>query len=258
MRKLLASGLVSLVLSLSLLAENPEKTSLRKGRVGRIIDGDTIELVDKTRLRFANTNSPEKDSSLYRNSLAYVNGLVGREILFEELGKDRNRIVARIYSQSSYVNLESVRQGYSSKFMVQENELRLFDRAERQAIEREIGIWKKSPYFGKLGISLDPEEDSVTIENISFDKTKNPISINGWQMKDESRETYIFPDLSLGSITIFSGPSAKRAIDSGKVAKGKIIWTPKNVWNNNRDTFYLFDSQGRIVTYYSYGYEESK
>jgi micrococcal nuclease len=71
--------------------------------------------------------------------------------------------------------------------------------------------------------------------------------VNGWTIKDESRKTYTFGNRSLGEIKINSLPGTDNSTD--------IYWNSEiNIWNNDRDSLYLFDSEGNIVHYESYGY----
>ncbi len=68
-----------------------------------------------------------------------------------------------------------------------------------------------------------------------------PVSLDGWRLTDEgANHVYGFAETTLpagGSVTIATGTAA-----------GDIKWKNDNVWNNDGDTAYLYDSAGRLVS----------
>ena len=80
------------------------------------------------------------------------------------------------------------------------------------------------------------------IEIINLCKEAN---ILGWKLKDESRKVYTFQNITLGRISLHSGSEAH---------SGSLFWTSQEVWNNDRDTIYIFDKDGKLVYHESYGY----
>lgn len=216
-----------------------------KVTIKRVIDGDTFVLTDNRTSRLLNINAPEKSSVLASNSYVYLKKLEGKEIEIEITAKDKyNRSLSRVYTPE-YINLEMTKQGLVSKFLVQKNELKAFDSAEKEAIEKEKGIWRKSPYYGCFRITINQKAENVTIRN-----TCKPISLEGWLMKDESRKTYTFPKIESGTINInsFSGN------DKNPLSRNLFWNSSTSVWNDDRDTLYLFDERNRIAAHYSYGY----
>src|SRR5690606_25072564 len=110
-----------------------------------------------------------------------------------------------------------------------------FRDAELEAINEERGIWKKSKYSNCFQISLNYEEEILTISN-----NCEPIKITNWIVKDESRKRYKFEDLSIGKINLHSA----QGIDN----KTDVFWNLNtNVWNNDADTVYLIDNENAIV-----------
>jgi micrococcal nuclease len=216
----------------------PRETAI----IARVIDGDTIVLSDNRTLRFLNINAPEKSSILATFAYNFLKQYENKKIEFEITNKDiYNRSLAKIYSPS-YLNLLLVKEGFASKFLVQKDELKAFDSAERQAIEEEKGIWKKSPYFICMNVSLFPKWDLVYLKNLC-----SSINLSGWLIKDESRKTLSLPPIVLGELVIHSSKGVSNSTD--------LFWNSStSVWNDNRDTFYLFDDRNRIAAHYSYGY----
>ena len=236
---LLITGLIANTIYLfSLLNE----ANLESAVVERVIDGDTIVLQDGRQLRLANINSPEKSSSLYPSSLREIKKLENQTIQIEILGLDKyQRYLGRIYSPN-YLNLELVYTGMASKFLVDEKVLKEFSKAEKQAIENQEGIWNHSIYYGCFSSEIDKNEEFLVITN-----NCQTINLKNWILKDESRKTFVFPEIEAGEITIHS--------EEGENTKEELFWNSKtNIWNNDRDSLYLFDEEGKIAHYDSYGY----
>ncbi len=210
--------------------------------VSRVIDGDTLKLSDGRTIRLLNINSPEKGMPGANLAAEFLKSFGNKTIEMESTGTDRyKRILARLYSPQ-YLNLEIVESGLASKFLVQNSELSAFAKAEENAIKNSLGIWNKSEYFGCIYTSTDRFEEKITIKN-KCPETK----ISGWMLKDESRKTYYFGNISFSEITLHSGKGEDNATD--------IFWNSEtNIWNDDRDSLYLFEPDGRIVHYEVYGY----
>lgn len=219
--------------------ENERETVL----VARVIDGDTLTLEDGRKVRLANINSPEKGLPNYEQSLNFLKIYENQTIEIEIIKKDKYyRELARIYSSSTYINLELVELGLANKFLVQQDELKEFDKAEKSAIEGSKGIWQKSPHFSCLESEIDEQGEIVTLTNLC-----DSLNIENWTITDESTKEYKFGKIELEVIKIHSG--------NGKDTETEIFWNAKtNVWNNDRDSLYLFDEEGKIAHYNSYGY----
>jgi endonuclease YncB( thermonuclease family) len=213
-----------------------------KVNISRIIDGDTIELSDGRKIRLSNVNSPEKGDNGYNISVDYLKKFEGEEAEIEIMGIDRyGRNLARIYGPE-YINLELIKSGFSLKFLVDKSELEIFNNAERDAIDRERGIWKKSPHFNCLDVDIDFIEEVIEILNKC-----DLINIGEWVLRDESRKNYKFKERKIGKLTFHTWKGNDNSSD--------VFWNfEDNVWNNDRDSLYIFDENWRIVYYESYGY----
>ena len=247
MRKSLAfvlalSCVSALFLSISQFSSSPFQRE--RVTLARVIDGDTFETGDKRIIRLANINAPEKGTPNAAQAQALLRLFESREVELETLSTDRyGRTLARLYAPE-YVNRELVATGLATKFLVAEDEQADFARAEHQAIAEQRGIWQHSPAYGCMNADIDARAERVILSNHCA-----PLNITRWLLKDESRKFYLFRERSLSSqpLNIIVG----KGTDTASVA----YWDTANVWNNERDTLYLFDSEGRIVHVQDYGYD---
>jgi micrococcal nuclease len=210
--------------------------------ISRVIDGDTLKLEDGRTVRLLNINTPEHGVIGWNLSYLFLKSFENKSVTLEIIGLDKyKRSLARIYAPD-YLNLELVKSGMSSKFLVQDSELAAFSDAEESAIENSMGIWKKSSLYSCFSSDIDKYNEIISLKNKC-----DPTKVNGWTIKDESRKTYAFGDISLGEIRIHSLHGNDNSTD--------IYWNSEiNIWNNDRDSLYIFDSEGNIVHYESYGY----
>lgn len=237
--------LISVLISVFIFIIVFDFSSLEKREsafVSRVIDGDTIELSDRRIIRLLNVNSPEKNTEESKLSLDFLKKIENKYIEIEITGKDKySRYLARIYAPD-YINLKIVQDGLASKFLVDSSELKKFEKAENEAIKNEKGIWQHSDFFGCISTEINYEDEYIILKNSCKD-----INFKNWKLKDESRKVYLFNNISFNEIKLFSS--------KGKDTNGEIYWnSSQNIWNNDRDSLYLFDDENKIAHYNSYGY----
>ncbi|MEI6850300.1 MAG: thermonuclease family protein [archaeon] len=211
--------------------------------ISRVIDGDTLELDDGRIIRLLNINSPEKGVIGAEKSAEFLSSFQSNQVEIEITGKDKYfRNLAKLYTPN-YINLELVQKGLASKFLVQKDELKQFADAEKNAIQNSSGIWEKSYSFNCFNSSIDYKNEIITLENHC-----PSISTENWTLKDESRTTYYFKrNISSNLFRIHSGFGIDNSTD--------IFWNSKQpIWNNDRDSLYLFDENKKLVHYETYGY----
>jgi len=216
--------------------------NLETAVVARVIDGDTLTLEDGRTIRLLNINSPEKGSPGYESSLNFLKLLENKSIEIETTSSDKyNRVLARIYAPN-YINLELVRKGLATKFLVQNSETKEFAKAEQQAIEDSNGIWERSEFSNCITSEIDEKAEITALIN-----TCPSIDLKDWIISDESSKTYKFPSHVIGKVNLHSAEGNDNQTD--------LFWGKKtNVWNNDRDTLYLFDNYGKLVHHSAYGY----
>jgi len=210
--------------------------------VEEVIDGDTLVIENDERVRLLNTNAPEKGEKGYEEAKKFLSTLINVTVEMEELPPDKyGRKLARIFT-SEYINLEIVKKGLATKFLVDPSELKEFDEAEKQAVKDSLGMWEKSDYSGCFLTEIKAKEEIIHIENIC-----GKMNLKDFTIKDESRKRYKFQDTSSSEVNLHTF--------EGKDNETDIFWgLGKNVWNNDRDTFYLLDPQGKLAHFHTYGY----
>ena len=239
---LLISLILVFLIALDLRLLNSNQNLREKVILSRAIDGDTISLNDGRIIRLLNINSPEKDSPLSLKSIELMKSLENKTLEIEITGQDKyKRYLARVYFPD-YLNLYLIRQGLASKFLVDESELTIFFDAEEEAIKLSRGIWTKSKSYGCIHSKIDQIKERVIINNSCPN-----LNFANWQLKDESRKIFVFPNISFISLTLNSGLGDNNSTD--------IYWNSKEpIWNNDRDTLYLFNEKGELVHHEVYGY----
>ena len=240
---LLTGLLASSIYTFSSLLHDPEKRT--SAIIIRVIDGDTLEIEDGSSIRLLNINSPEKNSPLHELSKSFLSSLVNKTVELDIVDRDKyNRLLVRVYSPD-YINKELISEGLVSKFLVSNSELKSFAKLEEEAISKGKGIWKHSNYYGCFSTHINKNEELVSLQNKCI-----PINMNLWMLKDESRKIYVFNNITLKkSEEIFLHSSI------GEDNEKELFWNSKtSIWNNDRDTLYLFDNEGKIVHHETYGY----
>ncbi|MEK6800433.1 MAG: thermonuclease family protein, partial [Nanoarchaeota archaeon] len=162
--------------------------------IKRVIDGDTLVFNNNKTARLLNINTPEKKSPLSQKSFNFLKDYENKSVEVEFKSRDKyGRDLVKIYTPK-YLNLEIVQQGYANKFLVSEEELEIFKKAEENAINNSKGIWNVSSYFNCFFASVFPEEELIELEN----NCKN-INLKDWILKDESRKEYKFENVSINN-----------------------------------------------------------
>jgi endonuclease YncB( thermonuclease family) len=125
------------------LANPPKKV---KGKVVRIIDGDTFELlVDKTtyKIRLSAIDAPEKGQDYYEKSRqALANLCFNKTVTVELLRQDRyQRWIGEVYSANGqYINGRMISDGYAWHYAKYANSAPLAA-AQATAKRKKLGLW---------------------------------------------------------------------------------------------------------------------
>ena len=147
-----ATRLPSALLVLFCVALPALGDTLLEGRVVRVIDGDTVVLLDATqeqhRIRLAGIDAPERKQPFGTKSKQYLAGMVGSEDVTVDWNKrDRyHRIVGKIIHDGQDVDLAMVRAGFAWWYRKYAHEQSpadrvLYEDAEEKAREQGTGLW---------------------------------------------------------------------------------------------------------------------
>ena len=209
--------------------------------ISRVIDGDTLELKDGRIVRLLNINTPERGKFWYDKATNFLRQYEGESVGLELEGKGKyGRDLGRIYYNKNYVNLKIVEEGYGHVYIFGNKEIGVFKKAEDIAREDELGIWEKSEYYDCLEVEINKYDEYVVV------KDSCEVNFKGWTIKDESTKDFKFSSSEFSYFTLYSGEG---------VSKNEVLyWGRSEVWDDERDSVFIRDSDGLLVYYDSYGY----
>lgn len=236
---LLISILFTLLIAVNVAVKNQDSPT-KTVYVTRVIDGDTFQAEDIT-YRLVNVNTPEKSENGFSQAKNFLSKIEETSVQIDEISTDKyGRTLVRVYTPD-YLNLELVREGLATKFLVQDSELKLFDQAEKEAVLSGKGLWKKSQIYGCLNVEIFPEKEILKISSVC-----GKIAIKEFIVADESRKRYKFRNIEIVEVNLHSSKGEDNQTD--------IYWGSTDVWNNDRDTIHIYDSENNLVLHQSYGY----
>jgi endonuclease YncB( thermonuclease family) len=208
--------------------------------VKNVVDGDTVELINGTKIRLYGINTPEKGRYLSKGAADFLSYLLNGQIELKTYGNDLyNRSLAVVYANGTNVNLLMVRNGFATAYMTEEND---FKQMENEAIANELGLWKKSNVECVTITTIEPKQEYVLIKN----DCKQTIQMKGWSLKDDGRKTFVFNSSLCANctLTLFSL--------NGTSNNDEIYWDFGDVWNDDGDRAFLRDDEGLLVDCYNY------
>lgn len=242
----------------------PPEISVTTAIVDYVIDGDTIELRNRERVRLIGINTPEIGqpySSEAKNKLKELTE--GKEVKLEKdiTNRDQyNRLLRYIWLGDVLINLEMVRLGYANSYTYPPD-VKYQDQivvAEREAREKKIGLWVPAETSSCIIVSYmhadaaGNDNYNLNDEYVIFKNTcSQEFNAIGWTVKDEATHIFTFPSFNFApkaTATLYSG--------SGTNTTDRLYWNRADeryaIWNNTGDTVYLRDTDGNLVIEYSY------
>jgi endonuclease YncB( thermonuclease family) len=140
-----------LLFSLMLLSCTTRNTKIEKnnaltGKVIKIVDGDTFDLLtdDKTtiRIRMNGIDCPERKQDYYqvcKDALAEY--IFGKDVKLITHGKDRyTRTIADVFYKNENMNLKMIQNGFAWHYKKYSSNL-IMAKAEEDARRKKIGLW---------------------------------------------------------------------------------------------------------------------
>ncbi|MFH1608378.1 MAG: thermonuclease family protein [archaeon] len=218
------------------------------GVVERVIDGDTV-VINNESVRLLGINSPEKGEKYYNEAKVFLEEVVLGEEVRLEFGKDRydqyDRLLAYVYINRKNVNLELVLNGFANYyFLGKDKHYEDFVDAWKNCVDN---LCKKS--VDRCASCIELKEFDYENEIVIFyNKCDFDCELGGWEIKDEGRKKFVFPEFTLKQnkeITIEVG--------KGENSEGKLYWERDDyVWTDTGDTLFLRDREGGLVLWENY------
>jgi micrococcal nuclease len=238
----------------------PAPTDGEQVTIAHVVDGDTVELDDGRRVRYVGINTPEQAQPYYDQATEANRHLVDGRTAWMALDAqttDRfGRILAYLWVDEQFVNLELVRQGYANAYTEPPN-VRYSEQllaAEQEARDAKVGLWAPSSSSVRITeIHADapgPDQENPNGEWLALlNDGSEAVDLAGFTLKDGANHIYTFPAVSLS-------PGRRLQVHSGQGQDdgATLYWglSDDSVWNNGGDTAYLRDPEGRLVDSYSY------
>ena len=209
-----------------------EKIPLITAKITKVIDGDTVQTEDGTKIRLKGINTPEKEELYYKEAKEFLENLVlNKTVQIEDYGLDKyKRTLGYLYLEKSLINLQIVEEGLAYSFEYEtDSHSKEIRNSEGSARIKELNLWKKSPNTECIKLInlqyIEPIKrctngEVLQIENLcdkNFDVT----------IKDDA--THVYKEKILAN-SIFS----------------------KNfscIWNDDGDSLYLRDDKGLLIFY---------
>lgn len=225
---------------------NQEQTEYPKepAILERVVDGDTIVYrIDNItyNCRLLGINAPEKKMPFSNESKAFLEQFINQTVYLQRDIEDEDKYYRKLRyvfageNRKRFLNLELLELGYASSYIFGEQTYnKEILRAEEQARNAELGIWQNSQEPCAVHSCIVLEELNATEE---FFTIKNECDfscdIEGWFVKDTGRNTFYLFNMSGREEKTYPSES-------------------KEVWNDDKDNFFMFDKAGKLVILYSY------
>jgi len=150
--RLVVSVLFLIVLAIGLgggylLGHTGNAPAMEEALVVRVIDGDTIELADGSRVRYLGIDTPELGEAYSSEATTRNKELVEGKIVELQPGKrdqdEYGRFLRYVYIDGVFVNAELVAQGYAMAYIFDPDERysQILVQLEQYAKMRQRGLW---------------------------------------------------------------------------------------------------------------------
>ena len=196
-------------------------------KVIRVLDGDTLELENKEKIRLLGINTPEKKTFLSNESTAFTKQLENKTVDVEVLEKDKyGRSLGYVFYNSLLINEEILKRGFAHLFVYEEDKYTSrLKSAEQYARENQLGLWKKSPNFGCIALTeFKHTEDGERCTNKERIILENFCTTLQVYLKDDATHDE--------NITLSKGTFEKNF---------------SCIFNDEGDSLYIWDEKGLLV-----------
>jgi len=205
--------------------------NVQKITINRVIDGDTIELKNNLKVRLKGINTPEKNMPKFQEAKQFLEYQTqNKEVSLTIAGTDRyGRILGHIFIKNQNINEQILKQGLAHLYYYEkDSNYNKLKSAEIFARNNQLGIWQKSQFSNCLKL----------IELSYYDK-------------GEDNETLILKNNCNQELNVIIKDDATH-IYKETISPGTYTKTFKNIFNDNGDTLYIWDEDGKIIIFYRY------
>lgn len=126
-------------------ANNLSKSQTVIGKVVKVIDGDTVDILDKQnnkyRIRLYGIDAPESKQAYGQASKKFLSSLIAGlnvEVIIKDKDKYQ-RNIAKVLLNGKDINKEMVRNGYAHAYVEYSSEYTI---DEKEAKKLKLGLWK--------------------------------------------------------------------------------------------------------------------
>jgi len=232
----------------------PKNTTVQKGRVVEVVDGDTIHvrLDDGATysVRYIGIDSPENGMPFYTESKTENFRLVSNKdvILIKDVSETDSfdRLLRYVIADGVFVNHELVQKGYATAEDYPPDISCSITLSSAQAITRssQIGIWLPTQTLEPFGpnvviVAVNKSAEYVDIKNIG----NVEVVLTGWRLLSEkgNQSCSLSGVLSVGAILRIWAQTGD--------GTGYNCGFGNNIWNNSEpDPAVLFNAQGNEVS----------
>ncbi len=228
-------------------------TSSKQTVIERVIDGDTVVTTSNEHIRLLGINAPETSSNekYSQEAKQYLTGLVeNKSVRLESYGTDLyGRTLAYIFLGSEDVNKMIVEKGLANIYFPKGSGPYHSDfvQAWNDCIQKNIGVCAKSTDVCSSCIKLTKLNDK-TQEAVFENQCTFSCNITGWEIKDEGRKKFIFPEFVLSS-----GKSVDVKVGNETNTQNTLYWPGYSyIWTTAGDTLFLRDKNKDLVLWKNY------
>jgi micrococcal nuclease len=201
-----------------------DNSSKEKVFVIRVIDGDTLEIENKQKVRLLGINTPERNEPYYEEAKDFLKQLENKTVEIESSEVDRyGRLLAHVTFQGNLINKEILANGLGSLYYYdKDKDYQALKNAEGNARSKKLGIWTPSKNANCISlIELDHYDKGDETELLVLENSCETIEVT---IKDDA--THIYHET---------------------LKNGQFEMITQNIWNDNGDSLYIYDNSGMIL-----------
>jgi endonuclease YncB( thermonuclease family) len=200
-----------------------------------VVDGDTVDLADGTRLRLMGINTPEKGQPLYGEARTWLeHQVLNKTIFVKVMGTEKyGRNLGYLFLDKENINEKILREGLAFSFYYEEDEYTAsLLAAEERARKEEKNLWMFSP-----------NRNCVLMKEFVYKEAGGHCS---------SGETLVLQNLCNKTLELTIKDDATHHAQVTVSAQETKETVFSCVFNNDGDSVYIYDAQGLLI-FHRYG-----